>query len=148
MTRREQILALPVPTVEERIRQIEAEPLPSNIGALLDAAAAEHPQRLAWNFFEAGETITYGELRKRVDRIARGLQRVGVTRGMHVGVMLPNIPQMPLTWLALTRIGAVMVPMNIAYTAREITYVIENGDVQHLVVDATCLPAVEEIDPL
>jgi len=148
MTRREQILALPVPTVEERIRQIEAEPLPSNIGALLDAAAAEHPQRLAWNFFEAGETITYGELRKRVDRIARGLQRVGVTRGVHVGVMLPNIPQMPLTWLALTRIGAVMVPMNIAYTAREITYVIENGDVQHLVVDATCLPAVEEIDPL
>ena len=148
MTRREEVLALPVPSVEERIRQIESEPLPANIGALLAAAAAEHPQRIAWNFFEAGETITYGDLEKRVDRLAHGLHRAGIARGMHVAVMLPNIPQMPLTWLALMRIGAVMVPMNIAYTAREITYVVENGDVQHLVVDAACLPAVEEIDPL
>src|SRR5678815_2108290 len=136
MTRREQILALPVPSVEERIRQIESEPLPANIGALLDAAAAEHPQRIAWNFFEAGETITYGDLQRRVNRLARGLRRAGVTRGMHVGVMLPNIPHLPVTWLALTRMGAVMVPMNIAYTAREITYVVENGDVQYLIVDA------------
>ena len=148
MTRRDQILALPVPTVEERIRQIESEPLPANIGALLDAAAIEHPQRLAWNFFEAGDTITYGDLRKRVDRLAHGLHRAGVTPGMHVGVMLPNVPAFPVTWLALARMGAVMVPLNIAYTAREITFVVENGDVQFLIVDATCLPAVEELSPL
>ena len=148
MTRREQILAMPVPPVEERIRRIEAEPLPANIGALLDAAAAEHPERLAWHFFESGETITYANLRREVDRLARGLVRAGVARGMHVGVMLPNVAAFPTTWLALMRIGAVMVPMNIAYTAREIAYVVENGDVQWLVVDATCLPAVEALDPL
>ena len=56
--------------------------------------------------------------------------------------MLPNIAAFPATWLALMRIGAVMVPMNIAYTPREIAYVVDNGDVQWLVVDATCLPAV------
>ncbi len=148
MTRREQILALPVPPVEARIRQIESEPLPANIGALLDAAAAEYPERLAWNFFESGETITFGELRRWVDRLAHGLVDAGITRGTHVGVMLPNVAMLPATWLALTRIGAVMVPMNIAYTPREIAYVVENGDVQWLVADATSLPAVEELDPL
>lgn len=148
MTRREQILALPVPTVEERIRTIEAEPLPANIGALLDAAAAEHPERVAFDFFESREVLTYDALRRRVDRLARGLLAAGVTRGMHVGAMLPNVAAFPVTWLALMRIGAVMVPMNIAYTPREVAYVIENGDVQWLVVDAACLPTVEALDPL
>ena len=148
MTRREQILGLPVPPVEERIRRIEAEPLPANIGALLDAAADEHPDRIAWNFFESGEAITYGALRQRVDCLARGLVAAGVARGTHVGVMLPNIGVFPTTWLALMRVGAVMVPLNIAYTPREIAYVVENGDVRWLVVDAACLPSVEALDPL
>ena len=65
MTRRDQILALPVPMVEERSRQIESEPLPANIGALIDDAADRARDRLAWDFFESGETITYADLRER-----------------------------------------------------------------------------------
>ncbi|WP_163574439.1 AMP-binding protein, partial [Klebsiella pneumoniae] len=83
---------------------------PRNIGALLREAAAETPDALAWNFFETGETITYGALDRAVDRMAAALATFGVGRGMRVGVMLPNCPQMPTTWLALARIGAVMVP--------------------------------------
>ena len=145
---RQHVLSIPVPPVEERIRSIEAEPLPANIGALLDAAAAAVPERDAWNFFESGERITYAALREQVDRLAGGMTRAGIRRGTHVGVMLPNIPAMPMTWLALMRIGAVMVPMNIAYTPREITYIIENGDVEWLVIDPSCLPSLEKLSPL
>ena len=49
MSRRE-VSSVAVPAVEERRRQIEAEALPPNIGALLDAAADEVPNQLAWNF--------------------------------------------------------------------------------------------------
>ena len=145
---RQAILNIEVPSVEQRIRQIEAEPLPANIGALLDAAADEVPDRLAWNFFETGETSTYDALRRQVDRLARGMTEVGIRRGTHVGVMMPNVPQLPVTWLALTRIGAVMVPLNIAYTPREVTYVVENGDVTWMVVDAACLASIEALSPL
>ena len=145
---RQHVLSLTVPSVEERIRLIESEPLPENIDALLDDCAVDCPETLAWNFFESGETINYGELRKLVNRIAHGMTAAGITRGMHVGVMLPNLPALPAAWLALTSIGAVMVPMNIAYTSREISYVVENGDVQWLVVDAACLPMVEALTPL
>jgi len=145
---RQDILQIPVPSVEERVRQIEAEPLPDNIGALLDAVAAECPDRLAWNFFESGETITYADLRRQVDRLANGMIAAGMECGVHVGVMLPNMPELPLTWLALTRIGAVMVPMNTEYTAREVTFVVENGDVQWLVVDSSALPAIESLPGL
>ena len=124
-----------VPPYAERRRQIESEPLPRNIGALLDDAATAAPDRLAWDFFEQGEQITYAALRERVDRIATGLARAGVRKGSHVGVMLPNAAAMPTTWLALARLGAVMVPINIAYTPREMSYVVGDAEAEFLVID-------------
>ena len=148
MSRREEIIAIPVPTVDERIRQIESEPLPANIGTLLEHAAAEVPDRLAWNFFESNEQITYRDLLQRVHAIANSFARAGIKQGDHVAVMLPNIEAMPLSWLALTLMGATMVPCNIAYTAREVAYVADNGDVLWIVIDAECLPVLESLSPL
>ncbi|MCC6468300.1 MAG: AMP-binding protein [Alphaproteobacteria bacterium] len=145
---RQEVLAVTVPSVEERRRAIERETLPANIGALLDAAADEVPERQALNFFESGEALTYAGLRAQVNRLANGLARAGVRRGSHVGVMLPNIAALPVTWLALGRLGAVMVPMNIAYTAREMTYVIEDGEVDQLVIHEDCLPTLAGLSPL
>lgn len=143
--RKEQVLSEPVLDLEKRIRAIESEQLPDNISALLDAAANEAPERLAWHFFESGESVTYGDLREQVNTLASGLVNAGLKKGTHVGVMLPNIAAFPLTWLALARIGAVMVPTNIAYTARELQYIIENGDVQWLVIHDSCLDTLQEL---
>jgi acyl-CoA synthetase (AMP-forming)/AMP-acid ligase II len=138
MSRRE-VLAVSVPSLAERRQRIENEPLPPNVAALLDDAAAEVPDQTALDFFEAGERLSYGELHRRVNRLANGMARRGISNRSHVGVMLPNIAALPITWLALARLGAVMVPMNIAYTAREMDYVIVDGGVDWLVIDQTCL---------
>ena len=42
---------------------------------------------------------------------------------------------MPTTWLALARLGAVMVPINIAYTPREMSYVVGDAEGGFLVID-------------
>ena len=47
--------------------------------------------------------------------LARSLSRRRA-QGTHVAVMLPNVAAIPFTWLALARIGAVMVPVNVGYT--------------------------------
>jgi acyl-CoA synthetase (AMP-forming)/AMP-acid ligase II len=137
------VLGVKVPSVAERRRQIEGEPLPANIGTLLDEAAAAAPARVAMNFFESGETLTYAELRARVNRLARGMAGLGIGRGTHVGVMMPNVAAMPTTWLALAKLGAVMVPMNIAYTPREIQYVVEDAEVTWLFIHEDCLPILD-----
>lgn len=120
---KDDILAQPVAPYEERRARIEAEPLPANIGALIDTAAADAGDRVLWSFFETGQTITYAQMRRVVNGLAARLVALGITKGTHVGVMLPNIPAFPLTWLALGRIGAVMLPINPAYTPREIAHV-------------------------
>ncbi len=50
-----------------QIRRVEAAPLPAKIGALLDGAAADTPDRIALHVIESGERISYSALRERVD---------------------------------------------------------------------------------
>ena len=110
--RRQQVARAPVPSAAERRRRIEGETLPRNIAELVITASAEGGDRLVWNFFESQETLTYAQLAPRVFALAAGLMSVGVRKGTHVAVMLPNKAAFPLTWLALGTIGAVMVPVN------------------------------------
>jgi len=129
---RASVLAQPVPPIEERIRAIEAEPLPRNLCSLVADAARDAPDRIALHLFEDGEECSYGRLWTTVERLASGLVAIGVTRGTRVGVMLPNILAFPVTWLALARLGAVMTPVNPSYTAREVAYLVDNAEITWL----------------
>ncbi len=129
--------------VETRIRAIESRPLPANIASLLATAAMEAGSRIAWNFFESGETETYEGLRQRVNGIAARFLALGIGKGTHVGVMLPNIPAMPLTWLALGTLGAVMVPVNTAYRQRELAYVLNDSKARYVVLHEDFRPQLE-----
>ena len=62
-----------------------------------------------------------------------------MTTGSHVAVMLRNVPEFPLTWLALGRLGAVIVPVNPASTARELDYVATKSEASHIVIDVQYL---------
>jgi len=135
-------LAVPTPSPDERRRRIESEPLPHNIHALIAAAAAQAGDRLAWDFFENGERATYREMYDRVMRLAAGLQSIGIRKGTHVAVMLPNVEAFPLTWLAIGVLGAVMVPVNAGYQQRELVYVVNDSDAEYLVVDGSRIDTV------
>jgi len=127
----ERLAAMSTP---ERHRFIEEEPLPANVGELLDQAVAEAGDRDAWDFFEGGGRLSYRALRDQVNVTANALLQWGVGKGVRVAVMLPNIPAMPTIWLALARLGAIMVPVNVRYTARELSYVVTDAEAQYLVV--------------
>ncbi len=143
--KREQIAAAKVMPAARRRETIEAEPLPRNIAELVRHASKAGGEQLLWHFFESGETLTYAELEPRVTSLAAGLASVGVRKGSHVAVMLPNIAALPLTWLAIGMLGAVMVPMNNTYSEREIAYVLGDSDARFMVVDAACLAPVEAV---
>ena len=130
-------------TPAQRIRAIEAAPLADNLGALLDEAARDAGEQVIWDFFEEGQKETYAALNRRVNGIAGNLLRLGIRKGTHVAVMLPNIPVFPTLWLALARIGAVMVPVNIAYRERELAFVLNDSEAEFLVIDAALRAVIE-----
>jgi acyl-CoA synthetase (AMP-forming)/AMP-acid ligase II len=127
-----------------RHRSIEAEPLPPNIDALLTDAASASPDTDAWHFIATGESISYRNLRNEVTQRANGLRALGVQAGSKVAAMLPNVPAFPMTWLALARIGAVMVPVNIRYTGRELNYTVTDSGANFLIIDVPHLPILAD----
>lgn len=139
---KQQVLAQRVAPLAERTRRIEREPLPRNIAALLDEAAGQVPDHPALVFIDTGETLTYRALRADVGRLVNGLLSIGVRKGTHIGIMLPNIPEWPLTWLAVARIGAVAVPVNTRYTGRELHYALDDAEVEYLVIHNSLLPVL------
>ncbi len=114
-----------------------------SIGALLRAAARNHGDRVAVNWFEAGITLSFNDLDRRSNRIAAHLLARGFRKGAHIAVMLPNSPAFLLVWFAIAKIGAVMVPVNTAYGGVELDYILNQSDAQALIIDQSFLPAFE-----
>lgn len=136
---RQRTLNQAIESVAERRLRIESEPLPANIAALLEGAVASSGDTTFWNFFESEEKITYREAQRRVHGLARSLSAIGIRKGTHVAVMLPNVSAFPLTWLAIGTLGAVMVPVNVGYQPRELTYVLKDSEAEFAIVDHSCL---------
>ncbi|MDG5807798.1 class I adenylate-forming enzyme family protein [Streptomyces ossamyceticus] len=100
----------------------------------LDYAAGQWPDNLALTHIEGGgPTLTWAELRERISRVRTGLERLGLTPGDKVGILLRNQVEFPLTWLAVIEAGAVAVPMNPKYTPREIDFVLGDAGARWLV---------------
>lgn len=75
-----------------------------------------------------GETLSYTELDRRSARLARALLDTGVRKGSHIGILMPNGIEWALTWFAVTRIGAVAVPLNTFYLATELAWTVKHAD--------------------
>ena len=65
--------------------------------------AASLPDGVALRF--EGEAITYEELNRRANRVANGLQGMGVEKGDRVAIMLPNIPEFVYAFVATLKLG-------------------------------------------
>ncbi len=101
---------------------------------LLDRAAARWPDRPAWTFDTDTDapatTLTFAEVAQRVTSSAIALHEHGVGPGDRVAVMLGNEPDFPLTWLALARLGAAMVPLNVRYGTADAAHPLADAGVR------------------
>jgi crotonobetaine/carnitine-CoA ligase len=88
---------------------------PDDLVGLLEWAARRWPTKDAWVFDATGQRLTFGDVEHRSEELARALAALGVRSGDRVAVMLRNQPEFPLLWLALARLGAVLVPVNTNY---------------------------------
>ncbi|WP_144112337.1 class I adenylate-forming enzyme family protein [Paraburkholderia sp. BCC1886] len=139
------------PTVaDELVRRKRQEQLalPESLGQFVREQAALYGDKPAAVWFDRGVTMTYAQIDRAASQLADSLMKHGVRKGCHVALMLRNGPEFPLTWIALGRIGAVMVPVNAAYTEDEMAFVLNDADAQYLVIDAEFLPRLRSMPAL
>jgi len=78
----------------------------------------------------------YGDVERQSALLARGLLASGVGKGTRVGLLMPNGPDWIVAFFAAARIGALVVPINTFFQARELAWVLRHADVQTLLTAA------------
>lgn len=126
-------------------RTMHGAAIPATLGAFLAERAETLGDQVAGHWFQDDLSLTFAQLHERADRLASSLNRLGVRKGAHVAVMLPNVPETLIVWGALGRLGAVMVPVNTGYTASELSFVLNDSDAQFVVIDADYLETFAEV---
>jgi long-subunit acyl-CoA synthetase (AMP-forming) len=89
-------------------------------------------------------SITWGELRERVDALAGGLAKLGVKRGDTVALMLSNRPEFHLCDLAAMMLGAAPFSLYTTYTPEQIRYLIDDAGAKVLICEQQFLAQVRE----
>ncbi|MBV9654273.1 MAG: long-chain fatty acid--CoA ligase, partial [Acetobacteraceae bacterium] len=92
---------------------------------MFETAVTRYGNRSAINFL--GRRWLFRELGEAVERAARGLQDLGVTKGVRVGLCLPNTPYSVILFFATLRAGGTVVNFNPLYVERELRHQVEDS---------------------
>src|SRR5580658_39036 len=95
-----------------------------------------------------GETVTFGQFRDRVERVAAGLHGLGITTGSVVSWQLPTQIDTVVLSIALARLGAVQNPIIHLYREREVGFALRQTGAELFVIPTTWrnidFPAIAE----
>ena len=98
---------------------------------LVDETAEKLPYNIVIDFL--GLEITYRELQEYVNRAAKGFQKIGVKKGVRVGIFLPNCPQFIISYFGILKAGGIVVNYSPLYSVRELKFQIEDSETDFLV---------------
>ena len=95
-----------------------------NIARNLERARLFYPRKTALLF--EGRAYTYLELDEKVNRLANGLQALGIRRGDRVALFLPNIPAFVIAYFAVQKVGGIAVSINALLKSDEVKYIVND----------------------
>lgn len=141
------------PSVAERRADLERE-----FGPWRPTTTDENFERAVARFGERpyiiadDRTFTYADILAWSYRLADGLAALGVQPGDHVAVVMANYPEYAPLKLAISRVGAVAVPLNYLYRTRELGFVLKQSCSRLLVTmtsyrDMDYLAMLDELAP-
>lgn len=116
------------------------------IGQLVAMRARTHGSRAAIEIFERGQRATYSEIDRKSNRYARALRAFGVCKGDRIGIMLPNRIEFVILWLAMAKLGAVMVPINIHYMPSDVEFILSDTKAKFAIVDESTWPVLRAMN--
>lgn len=122
-----------------------------NLSTLFAIALERTPEKLALEYTDAEqpgvvERYTYRELYAAVERWAAAFQQMGLQKGERMAFFLGNRPEFVIAYLAVIRMGGVMVPVNLRYRKREISHILHDCTAKILLTEAAQQPVLDELD--
>ena len=76
----------------------------------------------------ATRLLTYSDLHREVNRLAKGLRELGIQKGDVVGLYMPMVPQIAVGLFAIVKIGAIVLPLFSGYGADALSTRLSDAD--------------------
>jgi long-chain acyl-CoA synthetase len=99
---------------------------------VVDESAKAKPYRAM--FYFKGARLLYDDFVRQSDALAAGLVALGIKQGDRVALLLPNSPQLVLSFHGIWKAGAVAVPINPHYAERELEHALTEVDAAAVIV--------------
>ncbi len=114
------------------------------VGEALQGAAARYKDKKALIFGE--QSLSFIDLDRRTNQIARALLNKGLVQGHRVGLLLPNGLDMAEAYFGLAKAGMVGVPINLRWSQDEIHYALMDSQISVIVADKDFRPALTAVE--
>ncbi|GAB4272230.1 long-chain-fatty-acid--CoA ligase [Thermincola ferriacetica] len=115
------------------------------LGEMITAGAKEFADRPALKF--KGRTWPYKELDEQANKVANGLKRLGIGKGDRVGLLMLNSSYFVISYFAIVKLGAIVVPVNVMFKAEELIYQLNDAGVSALITAPLFMPLVTQVQP-
>jgi len=116
-----------------------------NIGDWIDKWSLLHPQKRA--LVCEDQFFTYKELSQRVHQFSHFLLREGIQKGDRISVLLHNSHQFLEIFFALSKIGAILVPLNWRLAGPELKFIIQDSGSRMLIFEPEFEKVILSIRP-
>jgi fatty-acyl-CoA synthase len=104
------------------------------IGRMLNETAERYPNQEALIHTDVAVRYNYSLLLWEVDRTAKGLMKAGIEKGDRVALWAPNIPEWIVAMLALSKIGALFVPLDPGAGQEDLRYVLDQSEARAIIL--------------
>jgi carnitine-CoA ligase len=91
------------------------------------------------------ERITYRQLNECANRVANGLDALGIKPNDGVAIMVPNRPEWLCAFFATQKLGAYAVPVNVALKGEGLAYILNHCEARALIIGSELFPQFEPI---
>ncbi|HTJ89099.1 MAG TPA: amino acid adenylation domain-containing protein [Acidocella sp.] len=120
-------------------------PFPADrcVHELFEAQAAQCPDAIALVFED--QQLSYAELNRRANRLAHYLRELGVGPDLRVAIFMERSFEMVVALLAVLKAGGAFVPIDPAYPAERLTFMIEDSTPHVLLAQRAVLPVVDHL---
>lgn len=116
-----------------------------NVGSLLTTSAIPYSDKIA--LVEGERRASYNTLNKRVNQLADRLLKLDVKKGDRLAIYLHNSIEWVEIYFALSKIGAIVVPVNFRIKGEELVHVLNNSETKVLFFDAELKENIETVKP-
>lgn len=108
--------------------------LSDTLGGMLEKWAVKTPNSDFVVYPDRGLRFSYGDFNKRVDKLAKGLIKIGVKPGDKVGIWANNVPDWVTFMFATAKVGGILVTINTNYKLAELEFLVKDADLSTLCI--------------